>query len=233
MGNIEAAARAGVEHGAVGILTTDWGDMGHHQQPVISEPGLATAAAFSWCAGSHAGLGLAELAEMLDVHAFDDPTGSLGTALVDLGRVPRLVTPQIPNMSALVFSVLLPQWRVGRGATRGLTSDDLDRVEAVLDERGRRSRPGPAPAVKGSEGAGDQIRATVALLRLASSDARLRLAGDGSLASVAAVRPGPAGPGPRGGHGRAPAAVGRGVPTGGTGRQRGLVRPSGRLLPQR
>jgi hypothetical protein len=187
VGNIEAAVRAGLEHGAGGILTTDWGDMGHHQQPVISEPGFATAAAFSWCVEAHAGLGLGELAEMLDVHVFDDPSGSLGTALVDLGRIARLVTPQIPNMSALVFSVLLPQWRVGHGATRGLSGDDLDTVDAVLDEvmaGAGRGRPGREGNEAGRGGSMDEIRATVGLLRLATADARLRLAGDGSLASV-------------------------------------------------
>jgi len=186
LGNISAAANAGLAHGATGMLTTDWGDMGHHQQPVVSEPGLATAAAFSWCASSHAHMDLDMLAAMLDVHAFDDPTGTLGRALVDLGRVPRLVTPQIPNMSALVFQILLPQWRVGHGATRGLTTDDLDRVEATLDDvMAGAERAGPRRA----DGALvlDEVRTTVEVLRLSCGDARLRLAGDGSLASVAAA----------------------------------------------
>ena len=42
IGNIRSAAVAGIAHGATGILTTDWGDMGHHQQPVVSEPGFAS-----------------------------------------------------------------------------------------------------------------------------------------------------------------------------------------------
>jgi hypothetical protein len=183
VGNIRAAAEAGLAHGAAGILTTDWGDLGHHQQPVVSQPGLAAAAAFSWCGQSHAQMDLGALAAMLDVHAFDDPAGALGGALVELGRIPRMVTPQVPNMSALVFSVLLPQWRTGRGATRGLTDDDLDRVEAALDSAGtavgrdRSRRPDAGRVV-------DEIRATVGLLRLATHDARLRMAGDGALASV-------------------------------------------------
>jgi hypothetical protein len=87
-------------------------------------------------------------------------------------------------MSALVFSILLPQWRVGRGATRGLTDDDLDRVAAALDEaeaavgHARPRRPDAGLVL-------DEIRATVGLLRLACSDAHLRLRGDGSLSSVA------------------------------------------------
>ncbi len=54
IGNVEAAATAGVAHGAGGLLVTDWGDMGHHQQPYVSDPGFATAAAFGWCVDSHA-----------------------------------------------------------------------------------------------------------------------------------------------------------------------------------
>jgi len=186
LGNIAAAAGAGLDHGAAGILTTDWGDMGHHQQPIVSEPGLAVAAAFSWCAASHRALDLDALATVLDVHAFDDPAGALGAAVVGLGRVPRLVTPQVPNMSALVFPLLLPQWRVGRGATAGLSPEDLDAVETALDDalaligRARPRRPDAASLL-------DQVRATVSLLRLSAHDARLRLAGDGSLASVPAA----------------------------------------------
>jgi hexosaminidase len=185
LGNIRAAAEAGLAHGATGMLTTDWGDMGHHQQPVVSEPGLAAAAAFGWCVESHASMDLDALAAMLDAHAFDDPAGATGPALVALGRIPRMVTPQLPNMSALVFHLMLPQWRVGRGATRGLTVDDLDRVDATLDDvlvgldRARPRRADGALVL-------DEMRATVSVLRLATADARLRLAGDGSLAAVAA-----------------------------------------------
>jgi hypothetical protein len=186
LGNIEAAAVAGRDHGATGMLTTDWGDMGHHQQPVVSEPGLAAAAAFSWCAEAHASMDPGALATLLDAHAFDDPAAATGAAVVALGRIPRMLTPQVPNMSALVFGLLLPQWRVGRGATRGLTADDLDRVDATLDDVGTllaRARP------RRTDGdlVLDEIRATVAVLRLCTTDARLRLAGDGSLASVAAA----------------------------------------------
>jgi hypothetical protein len=183
LGNISAAARAGRDHGATGMLVTDWGDMGHHQQPVVSEPGLAVAAAFSWCAEAHAAMDLDDLATLLDVHAFDDPSAALGRAVVALGRVPRLVTPQIPNMSALVFPLLLPQWRLGHGATGGLTGEDLALVDATLDDvlagvaRARPRRPDGALVL-------DQLRATVAVLRLAVADARLRLTGDGSLASI-------------------------------------------------
>ena len=76
--NIGAAAAAGVAHGAAGLLVTDWGDMGHHQQPCVSDPGFATAAAFGWCVEAHAGLDADDLAAVLDVHCYDDPAGRTG-----------------------------------------------------------------------------------------------------------------------------------------------------------
>jgi hexosaminidase len=215
VGNIRAAAEAGLAHGASGILTTDWGDLGHHQQPVVSEPGLAAAAAFSWSVQSHAQMDLATLATMLDVHAFDDRAGALGGALVELGRIPRMVTPQVPNMSALVFSVLLPQWRTGRGATRGLTDDDLDRVEAALDSAG--SAAGRA-----------RSRGT------AQADHPRRPAPDGRgrrplLGGV--DRPGHPGPGAGRRRLGAPTAVDENLSTGWARGQCGLVRPPPVVLP--
>ena len=185
LGNIAAAAAAGTAAGAGGLLTTDWGDMGHHQQPVVSEPGLAAAACYSWSAAT-APTDVDGLGPLLDRHAFDDAAGVLGAAVVDLGRIPRLLTPQVPNMSALVFGLLLPQWRTGHGATRGLCPDDLDAVESVLDSVTAAvavadvRRP-DADLVLG------EVAATVAVLRLCVADARLRLEGDGSIGSVPAA----------------------------------------------
>jgi hypothetical protein len=183
VGNMRAAAVAGRAHGATGFLVTDWGDMGHHQQPPVSEPGLAAAAAFGWCAESHADLDLDELAAMLDVHAFDDPARAVGEALVTVGRVPRVVAPRPPNMSALVLPLLQPQWPVRSGAKGGFTDDDLDAVDATLDrvlEAVGRARPGRSDGTLVL----DELRATVQLLRLSCHDVRLRVAGDGTLASL-------------------------------------------------
>jgi hypothetical protein len=68
--------------------------------------------------------------------------------------------------------------------SRGLTDEDLDRVDAALhDTMTGVGRAGPRRA--DADLLLDEVRATVALLRLSVRDARLRLAGDGSLASVA------------------------------------------------
>ena len=52
------AAEAAIAHGAAGYLNTDWGDQGHLQQPVVSEPALAYGAAVSWCLEANADLDL-------------------------------------------------------------------------------------------------------------------------------------------------------------------------------
>ncbi len=183
LGNVSAAARAGLAHGAGGLLVTDWGDMGHHQQPPVRDPGLAAAAAFGWSVDAHAGLDTDGLAALLDAHCYDDPTSETGRAVVDLGRTPRMVTPRPPNMSALAVHLLLPQWKVGTGLTEGLAQSELDAVEALLDDTV--DRLGRAAPRRG-DGAlvADELRATAALVRLSCHDAGLRLAGDGTLAAV-------------------------------------------------
>jgi hypothetical protein len=47
-GNLAACARAGVAHGVKGFLTTDWGDMGHWQQPAVSMFALSHGAHAAW-----------------------------------------------------------------------------------------------------------------------------------------------------------------------------------------
>jgi len=186
MGNVQAAAAAGRAHGARGLLVTDWGDMGHLQQPPASDAGFAVSAALGWSGQAHAGLDGESVATVLDVHRFDDPAGETGRAAVRLGQVHRMVAPQPINMSALVLHVLLPQWPVGQAMTAGLDPADLDRVEALLDDTDRAlGRAGPA--VPDGALAVDELHATAGLLRLGCRDARLRLAGDGTLVSVSAA----------------------------------------------
>lgn len=184
IGNIHSAARSGAAHGAGGLLVTDWGDMGHHQQPCVSDPGFATAAAFGWCVDAHDGLNANELATVLDVHCYDDPAGVTGHAVVGLGQAYQMVEPRPPNMSALALPYFLPQWRMGSAVTAGLSTVDLEAVQALVDDtavalaRARPRRPDGKLVI-------EEIVATGALLRLACRDVVLRLAGDGGLASVA------------------------------------------------
>ncbi len=178
--NCRNAAAAAIAHGAGGYLNTDWGDQGHLQQLPISFPGFAYGAAVSWCLDANRKL---DLSAALSAHAFDDPTGELGSVLLALGDAHRLVTPQFPNMSAVVSHLYFPQLAVGRGLTNGLTTDEVARVEDALEAArasiGRaRSRRADARVIT------DELYFGIDLVALLMRDARARLAGDGTIGSV-------------------------------------------------
>jgi hexosaminidase len=175
------AAAAAVAHGASGYLNTDWGDQGHLQQAIISEPGLAYGAAVSWCLESNAEL---DLAAALSAHVFNDPTGHLASALLGLGDLHRLITPQFPNMSAAVMNLYYPQLPVGRGLTQGLTLSELDAVDQRLDEA-RQATAAARPERGDADLLIAEIVFSIDLVALLIRDARQRLLVDGHLASVA------------------------------------------------
>ena len=175
-----SAAAAALGHGAAGYLNTDWGDQGHLQQSVISEPVLAYGAAVSWCLATNADL---DLGAALSTHVFEDPTGELAEALLDLGDVHLLVTPQFPNMSAVVSNLYYPQLPVGRSLTAGLSPAELDAVDRRLEESRRsaersRSRRDDASALV------DETVFSIDLVALLVRDARARLQADGTIGSV-------------------------------------------------
>ncbi|MBV8234521.1 MAG: family 20 glycosylhydrolase [Acidimicrobiia bacterium] len=184
IGNCRAAAEAASADGASGFLNTDWGDMGHLQYLPVSEPGLAYGAAVSWCLDANRDL---DLAAALDAHAFDDPAGELGAALLTLGDAYLGVVPRIWNMSVLTMHLYWPQLQLGRTFSDGLTTDDLLSVERTLADAVTRlgqARP------RRSDGALvlDELRTGAALVSLLCRDARARLEADGWLASVPEAR---------------------------------------------
>jgi len=174
------AVDAAIAHGATGFLNTDWGDQGHLQQLPISEPGLLFGAAVSWCAATNRHL---DLQDALSTHAFADPTGGMAEALLLVGDVHRVLTPQFPNMSTLTLHLYFPQMTFGQGLTRGVWPEELDQVEERLararaaTERSQSSRADSADLIR-------ELQWSVDLLELLTHDARARLAGDGRLESV-------------------------------------------------
>jgi hexosaminidase len=87
LGNLRNAAESGLKHGAIGYLNTDWGDNGHWQYQPTAYLGYAYGAAVSWAVETNAEL---DLPPALSLHAFDDPTGTMGQLAYDLGNVYRL-----------------------------------------------------------------------------------------------------------------------------------------------
>lgn len=127
LGNLDAAARSGLAHGACGLLVTDWGDFGHWQPLPVSYLGLAYGAAVAWCRETNHDL---DIARALDVHVFRDRAGALGGLARDLGDVYRETGVLVKNASVLALLLLFPERAMGEGRLKGLTVDGLERAEA-------------------------------------------------------------------------------------------------------
>jgi hypothetical protein len=182
--NCRNAARAALDHGGLGYLNTDWGDRGHLQQWPVSDPGFAYGAAVSWCLDANRDL---DLRAALSAFAYDDRTGGLADALLTIGDAYREITPQIPNHSILAMHLYFPQIRVGRGISRGMTN-------AELDAAGARLAAARADVMRAQPRRGDhsllvdEVLWTIDMLELSVDDARARLAGENTLASVPQAR---------------------------------------------
>lgn len=181
--DITEAVDAAAAHGAEGLLNTDWGDNGHLQYPVVSDPGLAFGAAMGWCAATNRDL---DLGAALSAHCYDDPTGELGAVVVALGDVHRALTPQVWNVATMVLHLYFPQLDIGRGPLLGATPEEYDAVDRALDALVVRldrsaSRRGDAALITA------ELRNAIALVRVLTDDARARLAVDGAIASVDAA----------------------------------------------
>ena len=99
--NIRKAVRAGRTHGALGILTTDWGDNGHWQPPSSSLPGIAAAAAMCWNAAS-AALTAQSLAPLLDLHIYE---GNVAAHILALGNLYQRVGAPHINANLLAYAL--------------------------------------------------------------------------------------------------------------------------------
>lgn len=119
--NISSAAKHGLNHGAEGLLVTDWGDHGHHQYLPISYPGFAVAACEGWRQGSVRAGQLPLIVNQLFLRE-QEPTTA--TTLLALGTVLNQVKSPLRN--ATVFNRLLFwQMRHEPSASRHLTSEQL------------------------------------------------------------------------------------------------------------
>ncbi len=109
MGNLRSAAESGLKHGAIGYLNTDWGDNGHWQYQPTAYLGYVYGAAVSWALEANAGI---DLPAVLSLHAFNDPTGTMGRLAFDMGNVykvyERLTGRRVHNASFLVRLLYAP-----------------------------------------------------------------------------------------------------------------------------
>lgn len=142
--NLSSAARAAVQHGAAGMLVTDWGDFGHLQPLPVSALGLLAGAGFAWNASTARDPDLASHAALLSLHAFDDVAGELGEAAVALGEAYRAAGPTPANGSVLFWLLLFADGSLDERRLRGLTPHGLRQAREHVEEamsRLTRARP--------------------------------------------------------------------------------------------
>jgi hypothetical protein len=105
LANMRAAASAGLKHGAIGYLITDWGDGGHPQPLAVSYLPYLAGASLSWCAKS---FDEAKLIPVLKRDVFNDPTGHAAKAAFALGRAHRKLKFTVPNETPLGTVIAAP-----------------------------------------------------------------------------------------------------------------------------
>jgi len=127
--NLKSAAEAGLRHGAIGCLITDWGDNGHLQYLPVSYLGFMAGAAYSWCQESNRDL---NLPTALNHHAFKDPAGNLGKIAYDLGNIYKICGKPSANGSPLFRLMVLPP--NDPNPEKGMTEEAFAAAEAALDQ---------------------------------------------------------------------------------------------------
>ncbi|MDL2294258.1 beta-N-acetylhexosaminidase [Ruminococcaceae bacterium OttesenSCG-928-D13] len=91
--NIRELAQLGRQHGAVGLLNTDWGDASHVNMPALARPGIAYGAAMAWNPGDDRQDTALDAA--LDMACFGRKAAGITTALRELSRQDLIIAESI------------------------------------------------------------------------------------------------------------------------------------------
>lgn len=94
--NVREAAEAALEHRAMGLITTDWGDNGHLQYLPVSYAGYAVLASYSWNAREDC---QKDLPVWLDRFVYHDPGEVMGSLSLEAGRYNQFEELLVPNMT--------------------------------------------------------------------------------------------------------------------------------------
>ncbi len=145
VGNIRNAVENGLKNGAIGVLNTDWGDLGHWQPLPVSYLGFAYGAALSWGYARNVDI---DLPAVLSAFAFYDAAGVMGRLAYDLGNAYQTPNALVQNGSVLFWLYRQPLADFGRqqhrdwiiGNSREVMSDrrqfaeNLNRTVQYVDE---------------------------------------------------------------------------------------------------
>ena len=102
LGNIQGYVRAGIEHGAIGMLNTDWGDHGHYQQPTGSFYPYVFGAETGW---TGAKTSPAEFDVKVGPLLFGDWSGRVVNAMHGLARLIEHPAFLKPNRSDIAYAL--------------------------------------------------------------------------------------------------------------------------------
>lgn len=103
--NLRLAAKAGLKHGAIGYLNTDWGDGGHPQPLAVSYAPFLVGAAVSWCGKTY---NEKLLVPVLSRDVFHDPTQYIARAAIALGFTHRKFCYREPNITPFGAVIAAP-----------------------------------------------------------------------------------------------------------------------------
>jgi hypothetical protein len=127
--NTEGAALNAKRYGALGVITTDWGDGGHLQYLPVSYAAFAYCAALAWNTESKERI---DLAGYLNTHVFEDKAGLMGSLALDAGNY--YLHEEFP-----MVNMTLSQLQVSLGfLPAGYFQTILDQMRPVLSNLGER-----------------------------------------------------------------------------------------------
>ncbi len=119
--NLEKAARAAKDHGAMGLLLTSWGDMGHQQVWPTRLAGLVGFSSITWNQGE---IQPGMIEHALNRFIFIDESGAMGKFWVDFGRMDSHIGFQLkPENSSFPYDALYAPVSRLRQALRKQSAD--------------------------------------------------------------------------------------------------------------
>ncbi len=129
--NVANAVVNGKNNGAIGVLNTDWGDLGHWQPTSVSYLGYAVGAAYSWNYEKNSEL---DWSSALSMHAFHDSAGLMGQIAFDLGNA-RYCMPRKMETDFPFFALFSRDPE--KGVPNGVTVDNLletrDYIQSTME----------------------------------------------------------------------------------------------------
>ena len=132
MENINVSIEAALAHGGMGMLLTDWGDMGHWQYWPVSWAPLTYGAAVSWNYDSRDAL---PLVKFLNQFIFQDRAKEMGALVLDLGRYNQFEEYKMVNMTTTMqtymFGIMDP---VMQDAVQNRLVRELPNLMQVSDD---------------------------------------------------------------------------------------------------